>query len=142
MELNHNIGFTLGDYSCDGHCKYQDYHLVSNYSASDITNAYNDLVRELNWDFLNECHEYEDMELSEKGEEILLQLDILTEDKVKQSKSEWDSDFYTVEDIDQFVDIFFKLVAKKLPDLEWDYRNLKEKYLKILDGAGYGLFGS
>mgnify|MGYP007106333090 CR=1 FL=1 len=37
----HNITFTLGDPSGDGHGHYVVFHMESNYSVQDITDAYN-----------------------------------------------------------------------------------------------------
>ena len=45
MELNHNIGFSIGDYCWDG--LYQEYHIVSNYSGEEISKAYQELSKEL-----------------------------------------------------------------------------------------------
>ena len=56
------------------------------------------------------------------------------------SKEEWGGDTYAIEDCDEFVGIFFNLVKVKIPDLIWDYRDLDEESISLLDGAAYGLF--
>lgn len=140
MELNHNIGFSIGDYSWDGHGLYQEYHIVSNYSGEEISKAYQELSEELGWNFLDECNEYRNRNLTEKGEQCLLDLGIISESDILMSKEEWGGDTYAIEDSDKFVDIFFKLVKIKIPDLIWDYRDLNEENLPLLNGAGYGLF--
>lgn len=140
MELNYNIIITLGDYSCDGHCQSQNFHIVSNYSAYSIDEAYSKLVEELNWDFTRECEDYETNELSNEGLNKLLELGILSQEEVNENLNDWRSDHYTIEDCDEYIRIFFELVKEKLSDLEWDYRDLKENNLSALLGAGYGLF--
>ena len=142
MELNHNIGFTLGDWSSDGHCLYQEYHIVSNYSGKEISKAYQELSKELGWDFIAECSKYEDNYLTKEGEQHLLKFGIISESDILASKREWGGDTYAIEDSDEFVDTFFKLVKIKIPNLVWNYRNLNEESIYLLDGAGYGLFNS
>lgn len=140
MELNHNIGFSIGDYCWDGHCLYQEYHMVSNYSGKEISRAYQELSKELGWSFLKECKRCEVRNLTEEGERHLLELGIISKSDILESREAWGGDTYAIEDNDEFVDIFFKLVRIKIPDLVWDYRNLDEEDLSLLDGAGYGLF--
>ena len=140
MELNHNIGFSIGDYSWDGHGLYQEYHIVSNYSGEEISKAYQELSEELGWNFLDECREYEEQCLTEEGEQYLLKFGIISESDILNSQREWCGDTYAIENSDKFVDIFFKLVKIKIPDLVWDYRDLNEESLSLLNGAGYGLF--
>lgn len=142
MELNHNIGFSIGDYCWDGHCLYQEYHIVSNYSGEEISKAYQELSSELGWNFLAECRGYEEQCLTKEGEQHLLKLGIISESDILASKEEWYGDTYAIENSDEFVDIFFKLVKIKIPDLVWDYRDLNEESIHLLDGAGYGLLSN
>lgn len=142
MELSHNIGFSIGDYSWDGHGLYQEYHVVSNYSGEETSKAYQELSNELGWDFLKECRRYEDRYLTKEGEQHLLKLGIISESDILASKREWDGDTYAIEDSDEFVDIFFKLAKVKIPDLMWNYRDLNEESIHLLNGAGYGLFSN
>lgn len=134
------MGFFLGDLSCDGHCMYQRYHIVSNYSAKEITEAYQELSEELKWDFLKECNDFGENFLTKEGTQHLLKLGIITESDVQQSLDYYGRDSYIVEDCNVFVTIFFKLVKVKLPDLEWDYRIIDEDRLSILNGTAYGAF--
>ena len=85
MELNHNIIFSIGDYCWEGHCLYQDYHIVSNYSGKEISKAYQELVKELKWSFLEECREYGERYLTKEGEQHLLRLGIISESDVLAS---------------------------------------------------------
>lgn len=142
MELNHNIGFSIGDYGWDGHCLYQEYHIVSNHSGEEISKAYQELSSELGWNFLAECRRYEEQYLTKEGEQRLLKLGIISVSDVVDSKKWWYSDTYTIKDSGEFVNIFFKLVQIKIPDLVWEYRDLNEETIPLLNGAGYGLFSN
>lgn len=142
MELNHNIGFSTGDYGGDGHCLYQEYHIASNYSGEEISKAYQEISKELGWDFLAECRGYREQCLTKEGEQHLLKLGIISESDILAAKEEWCGDTYAIESSDEFVDIFFKLVKIKIPDLIWNYRDLNEESIQLLDGAGYGLFNN
>lgn len=146
MELNHNIGITLGDKFRDGHGLYQDYHIISNYSGKEISEVYDNLSKELEWYFTEECQNYGEYFLSEKGEQQLLKFGILTESDITTSKLEWYKNegtknyTYVIHSGEEFIDIFFKLVKTKIPDLKWEYRNLDEEIIYPLDCAGYGLY--
>lgn len=142
MELNHNIGFSIGDYGWDGHCLYQEFHIVSNYSGEEISKAYQELIEELGWNFLDECRGYEEQCLTKEGEQYLLKFGIISESDILNSQREYYGDTYAIKYSDEFVDIFFKLVQIKIPDLVWDYRDLNEESLPLLNGAGYGLFSN
>lgn len=139
MELNHNIGFAIGDCNWGGHCRSINYHLISNYSVKDITKAYIELSKELKWDFIKECRE-DTGKLSPKAQYIIYTLKIRSTKEINENIARNCSGIYVIEDSDEYIEIFFKLVKTKLPDLEWYYRNLQEEYLTILDGAAYGLF--
>ena len=89
MELNHNIGFSIGDYGWDGHCLYQEYHIVSNYSGEEISKAYQELSEELGWNFLDECRGYEEQCLTEEGKQYLLKFGIISESDILNSQREW-----------------------------------------------------
>lgn len=51
----HNITFTLGDPNGDGHGHYIVFHMQSNYSVKDITDAYNKATEILGFDFIKTC---------------------------------------------------------------------------------------
>lgn len=142
MKLNHNIGFSIGDYFWENNCLYQEYHIVSNYSGKEISKAYQELLEELGWNFLEECRGEGEQNLTKEGEQYLLKLGIISESDILTSQRKWGNDTYTIENSDKFVSIFFKLVKIKIPDLVWDYRDLNEENLSLLNGAGYGLFSN
>lgn len=133
MEPNYNIGFTVGDLSGNGHCLTKKYHLITNHSVKEITEAYKEISKELNWEFLKEYQECFQYNLSKEGVKHLLNLGII-------NLKDFTTDFYTIYDIDKFVEIFFELIKTKIPDLIWENRNLNEDNLDILNDTGYGLF--
>lgn len=139
--MTHNIGFSLGDWSCDGHCQYDKFHITCNYSAKEIEEAYKKVCDRLHYDFLKECREYKETRLSLDGYVILSSLRII--EPMENVDEENYGDVYCsywVEGIDKFISIFFELVKQELPDLVWSDRDLNEEELYILDGAAYGLY--
>ena len=51
-ELKYNVCFTLGDPGGDGHANTSDYHMVSNYSAKEIDEAYKKATEILGFNFV------------------------------------------------------------------------------------------
>lgn len=139
----YNIEFTLGDYSCDGHCQYKEYHMVSNYSIKDITDAYKKAVDLLKFDFIKICcTEYDEFVIKPEYVDILINYRIIDKKSTVNT-----NDFlyrplgsYVVTCCDEFVEIFIKIIKLILPDFYMRKNELNEQTLSILDGAGYGLF--
>lgn len=50
--MEYNIGFTLGDPSGDGHACTTDYHMVTNHSVDEISEAYKKTTELLGFDFI------------------------------------------------------------------------------------------
>lgn len=141
--LNHNITFSLGDQSKDGHGFYDTYHIVCNYSANEIQEAYREVIKDLDgWNFLYECSDYEDRYISGDGVKNLLKLGVISSDdpSLKDDVYEEEETLYYVDGPDDYIDLYFKLVKLQLKDLEWDYRDLEEECLTQLNYAGYGLY--
>lgn len=140
--LNHNITFSLGDPSGDGHEKYDTYHIVCNYSAKEIQEAYREVIKDLDgWNFTDECQDYQDRYVSVKGTQILLNLGFISpKDPNFNEDIDEDGALYFIDGPDEYVILYFKLVQLQLKDLKWDYRDLEEEYLFDLDYAGYGLY--
>ncbi len=130
----YNITFSLGDKWNDGHGRHEEFHLICNYPADIITKTYDEICMRLDWEFCDECLEYENNQVSDKGVKNLLKLGIIT-----SSNLEDDGNFY-IESTDDFVDIFFDIIKTKLPDLLWEGRNLDESILECMEDKGYGLF--
>lgn len=136
-ELKYNVCFTLGDPSGDGHANTSDYHMVSNYSAKEIDEAYKKATKILGFDFVeNVGVDYQDNELREPYFSILVEKGI-----VKKEDYEYEDENYlnTYLNEDEFIDIFESICQLVLPDLIIDYRNLEEYRIFSLEGAAYGI---
>ena len=138
----HNITFTLGDPSGDGHGHYVVFHMESNYSVKDITDAYNKATEILGFDFIKTCCvKYQESYIKPTYALILVKYGILNKISLE------DTDFYGVskgtyyidDGIDEYVDIFIKIIKLVLKDFTLEYRDLHEDSLDILYSAAYGL---
>lgn len=129
----YNIYFNIGDKSNDGHGRYEEFHIKCNYSVDVITDIYDEICMELNWKFCDECSDYENIQISDKGVNNLLKLKIITKNDLKNGN-------YYIYTPDDFIEIFFNIIKTKLPNLIWEDRDLNESILYCLDESGYGLF--
>lgn len=138
----HNITFTLGDPSGDGHGHYIVFHMESNYSVKDITDAYNKATEILGFDFIKTCCvKYQESYIKPMYASILVKYGILNKISLE------DTDFYGVskgmyyvdDGVNEYVDIFIKIIKLILKDFTLEYRDLHEDSLSILDFAAYGL---
>lgn len=147
--MEHKLTFTLGDPSWDGHGLTSVYYIICNHSGQEIEAAYKEMCKKLGFDFLELFDEYEcGYMISEEHTTALLENGIIEPDRVIAEETLGDCSYYDEEDLgameldgeDEFVDIFFNIVKKELPDFEWKHANLGYETLKVLRGAGYGLF--
>lgn len=138
----HNITFTLGDPSGDGHGHYIIFHMQSNYSVKNITDAYNKATEILGFDFIKTCCvNYQESYIKPMYASILVKYGILNKISLE------DTDFYGVskgmyyidDGVDEYVNIFIKIIKLVLKDFILEYRDLHEDSLSILDFAAYGL---
>lgn len=138
----HNITFTLGDPSGDGHGHYIVFHMESNYSVKDITDAYNKATEILGFDFIKTCCvKYQESYIKPMYASILVKYGILNKISLE------DTDFYGVskgmyyvdDGVNEYIDIFIKIIKLVLKDFTLEYRDLHEDSLSILDFAAYGL---
>lgn len=133
----YNVCFTLGDPSGDGHANTSEYHMVSNYSAKEIDEAYKKATEILGFNFVEKVgSDYEDNELREPYFSILVEKGI-----IKKEDYEYEDENYlnTYLNEDEFIDIFESICQLVLPDLIIDYRNLEEDRIFSLEGAAYGI---
>lgn len=133
----YNVCFTLGDPSGDGHANTSEYHMVSNYSAKEIDEAYKKATEILGFNFVKKVgKDYEDNELREPYFSILVEKGI-----IKKEDYEYEDENYlnTYLNEDEFIDIFESICQLVLPDLIIDYRNLEEDRIFSLEGAAYGI---
>ena len=136
-ELKYNVCFTLGDPSGDGHANTSEYHMVSNYSAKEIDEAYKKATEILGFNFVEKVgSDYEDNELREPYFSILVEKGV-----IKKEDYEYEDENYlnTYLNEDEFIDIFESICQLVLPDLVIDYRNLEEDRIFSLEGAAYGI---
>lgn len=138
----HNITFTLGDPSGNGHGHYIVFHMESNYSVKDITDAYNKATEILGFDFIKTCCvKYQESYIKPMYASILVKYGILNKISLE------DTDFYGVskgmyyvdDGVNEYIDIFIKIIKLVLKDFTLEYRDLHEDSLSILDFAAYGL---
>ena len=138
-ELKYNVCFTLGDPSGDGHANTSDYHMVSNYSAKEIDEAYKKATEILGFNFVEKVgSEYEDNEIHEPYFSILVEKGIIKEEDYKY---EYDGKTLldTYLDESDFIDIFKNICKLVLPDLIINRRNLEEQQISSLEGTAYGI---
>jgi len=138
-ELKYNVCFTLGDPGGDGHANTSDYHMVSNYPAKEIDEAYKKATEILGFDFVDKVGaDYQDSKLREPYFSILVEKGIIEkEDYEYEYDGETRLDTYL--DEDDFIDIFESICQLVLPDLVIGYRDLKEQQIFSLEGAAYGI---
>ena len=136
-ELKYNVCFTLGDPSGDGHANTSDYHMISNYPADKIDEAYKEATEILGFDFVeNVGVDYQDNELHEPYFSILVEKGIIKKEDYEYEEKIY-LDTYLIEE--DFIDIFKSICQLVLPDLIIDYRNLEENRIFSLEGAAYGI---
>ena len=135
----YNVCFTLGDPGGDGHANTSDYHMISNYPAKEIDEAYKKATEILGFNFVGKVgSEYEDNELHEPYFSILVEKGIIKEEDYKY---EYDGKTLldTYLDESDFIDIFKSICKLVLPDLVINRRNLEEQQISSLEGTAYGI---
>ena len=138
-ELKYNVCFTLGDPSGDGHANTSEYHMVSNYSAKEIDEAYRKATEILGFNFVEKIGvNYQDNELREPYFSILVEKEIIKEEDYKY-KYDGKTLLDTYLDESDFIDIFEKICQLALPDLVINNRDLKEQKISSLEGTAYGI---
>lgn len=135
----YNVCFTLGDPSGDGHANTSEYHMISNYSAKEIDEAYKKATEILGFNFVEKVgSDYEDNELHEPYFSILVKKGV-----IKKEDYEYEYDGKTLLDTyldeDNFIDIFENICKLVLPNLIIESRDLEEQQISSLEGAAYGI---
>ena len=135
----YNVCFTLGDPSGDGHANTSDYHMVSNYSAKEIDEAYKKATEILGFNFVKKIGiNHQDNELHEPYFSIFVEKGI-----IKKEDYEYEYDGKTLLDTylneSDFIDIFRNICKLILPDLIIKGRDLEEQQISSLEGAAYGI---
>ena len=138
-ELKYNVCFTLGDPGGDGHANTSDYHMISNYPAKEIDEAYKKATEILGFNFVKKIGiNHQDNELHEPYFSILVEKGIIKEEDYKY---EYDGKTLldTYLDESDFIDIFKSICKLVLPDLVINRRNLEEQQISSLEGTAYGI---
>ena len=138
-ELKYNVCFTLGDPGGDGHANTSDYHMISNYPAKEIDEAYKKATEILGFNFVKKIGiNHQDNELHEPYFSILVEKGV-----IKKEDYEYEYNGKTLLDtyLDEsdFIDIFKSICKLVLPDLVINRRNLEEQQISSLEGTAYGI---
>ena len=122
----YNIGFTLGDVKgLRDHITLEE-HIQCNYSVSEITEAYRNACKKLDFDIIKFSHS--NCCINIDTVKRLIHFGVID--------SEYEEDgIYCLEDSFDFINTFFRIVKIELPDIEWSYRDFNEDWLEILHGA-------
>lgn len=129
-ELKYNIEFRLGDSDWE----HDDWYMVSNYSAKEIDDAYNQASKIIGFDFtgeyciLDNIIEYEQMKDLEKH-------NIAPNEAYDVPSKEG----YII-DTETYLKIFKNIVRLVLKDFDWKTRNLDSECVWSLDETGVGLY--
>lgn len=138
-ELKYNVCFTLGDPGGDGHANTSDYHMISNYPAKEIDEAYKKATEILGFNFVKKVGiNHQDNELHEPYFSILIEKGIINKEDYKY---EYDGKTLldTYLDESDFIDIFKSICKLVIPDLVINSRNLEEQQISSLEGTAYGI---
>ena len=135
----YNVCFTLGDPGGDGHANTSDYHMISNYPAKEIDEAYKKATEILGFNFVKKIGiNHQDNELHEPYFSILVEKGV-----IKKENYEYEYDGKTLLDTylneSDFIDIFRNICKLILPDLIIKGRDLEEQQISSLEGAAYGI---
>ena len=111
--------------------------MESNYSVQDITNAYNKATKILGFDFIKTCCvEYGDHYIKNLYTPILIKFNIINKAENLEIEDFYDipkGTYYIDDGVDEYVDIFIKIVRLVLKDFEWKERDLNETTLNLLE---------
>lgn len=113
-------------------CTIQEsYHMVSNYSLEDITKAYKEASKIMQFNFIGYCYgEYEDFYMDEEASEILVKYNIIRKEDLHKT-FEYGNAYY-IKDSTTVINIFTAIVRLVLKDFEWKERDLNETTLNLL----------
>lgn len=127
MMYNFNLVFK-DPYDCT---IQESYHMVSNYSLEDITKAYKEASKLMQFNFIGYCYgEYEDFYMDEESSEILVKHNIIRKEDLHKT-CEYGNAYY-IKDSTTVINIFTAIVRLVLKDFEWKERDLNETTLNLL----------
>lgn len=125
---NFNLVF-INPYDCT---IQESYHMVSNYSLEDITKAYKEASKLMQFNFIGYCFgDYENLYMDEEASEILVKYNIIKKEDLHIT-FEYNGTYY-IENSTTVINIFTAIVRLVLKDFEWKERDLNETTLNLLE---------
>lgn len=114
-------------------CTIQEsYRMVSNYSLEDITKAYKEASKLMQFNFIGYCYgEYENFYMDEEASEILVKYNIIRKEDLHKT-FEYGNAYY-IENSTTMINIFTAIVRLVLKDFELKERDLDETTLNLLE---------
>lgn len=125
---NFNLVF-ISPYDCT---IQESYHMVSNYSLEDITKAYKEASKIMQFNFIGYCYgDYENLYMDEEASEILVKYNIIKKEDL-HTTFEYNGTYY-IENSTTVINIFTAIVRLVLKDFEWKEKDLNETTLNLLE---------
>lgn len=110
----------------------ESYHITSNYSLEDITKAYKEASKIMQFNFIRYCYgEYENFYMDEEASEILVKYNIIRKEDLYKT-FEYGNAYY-IKDSTTVINIFTAIVRLVLKDFELKERDLDETTLNLLE---------
>lgn len=142
----HDIKFTLGDYSRDGHGQFDDYIVESNKPVEHLRELHFSCIETLGFDIGDMCKDYEDNQLDESIFDILREHNILDDESLYLLQT----NEYTIEDPDELLGIWLSVLIHLDPSLTLLVKTPDEipsihfygydEKRRHLNNPGYGLY--
>jgi hypothetical protein len=126
MSEMHRIKLVVGDYSCDGHGRSEDFYILSNLAHKELTSAFYKGEEIIGISFYDQLSEYDTRHLDQH-----------TIDKMAMYFDVYgiDADYWIQPH--EYVDYWLQIAKVGNPDLKFDYDDGSEPIIEI---GGYGLF--
>lgn len=142
----HDIKFTLGDYSRDGHGQFDDYIVESNKPVEHLRELHFSCIETLGFDIGDMCRDYEDNQLDESIFDILREHNILDDESLYLLQT----NEYNIGDPDELLGIWLSVLIHLDPSLtllvktpdeipSMHFYGYDEKR-RHLNNPGYGLY--
>ena len=142
----HDIKFTLGDYSRDGHGQFDDYIVESNKPVEHLRELHFSCIETLGFDIGDMCRDYEDNQLDESIFDILREHNILDDESLYLLQT----NEYNIGDPDELLGIWLSVLIHLDPSLtllvktpdeipSMHFYGYDEKK-RHLNNPGYGLY--
>lgn len=135
------LNLSMGDGSCDGHCKTETVLVCASETQDAIAKAYTAGVKKLGFDISTEVEEYEDSAIKAKHLQELYKLgaEILFADEIESTKEEFlalDPESEVNVGTNQYALLYLGTAKVKIPSL----KTLIIDTGRDTDIGGYGLF--